>query len=699
MRFEPRSAVLSFTLLVGGAADLAAQNELFHVSRTARIALLPGAVRVLAYSYDGSRMVVGGEGARIFLLDSGSATPRDTVTLRASKTLSAAWSRDGRSLVLGTASGLILRDDSSGQLRGVGPSSGTLRSVAFSPSGDEVAVADGKDLIRYATATSQLLSRLSGGHTKPVGLVGYLGQGDALISFGDDRRIITWDPKTGTQVRRSEEPDPDVKSSAMSLGGDRLLLGTEATQLPGYRGGQGVNRVGLVYLDRLKIYDPATGAVEKVIDHLFAAPSCLALSPDGKLLAVCQHDLHREFVALWDVERGIEVSEQPADRAVTAVAWSPDGHWLAWGDTEGAVTLNRVTGVQPSIAYTVDLRGRKFVITSARDPLIVPNGRLRMAVLQLDNVGVDPGVGVTVSDQIVNRLATDPLVRLVERQRLAAILGEQELQHSGRTDPAFAVRVGRLLNVQKLLVGSVARLGSAITIDVQLVDVQTGRIDGTREMQCQNCGLEDLPRAIGELSTALVSPDHDAARAPVLPEPPQIEITAPADGSEVTGANVTLQGRVTYSAMLAGVELIVNGKPYAASRLFEVSDTSRLTALGDERTEFSFVQSLPLEPGNNILAIRALGGDGNDDQRYVVVRRKLPVAGAPRRAPVAGPPPLTLVEIETALSNHVPERRVAALAGEFGVGFTVTAAVRSRLQAKGATDDLLNRLVRAVRTS
>lgn len=694
-----RSTFLLLATLFGGARGVAAQNELFHLTRASRTAPISGAVRTLAYSYDGSHLFIGGEGAEGLLVVTGERGATDTTRIPARKVTAAAWSRDGRWLAFTSGAGLQLRNDSTGALRTLGPSGGALRAVAFSPSGDEIAVADGRDLIRYAVATGEVLGRLRGGHTKPVTLVGYLGAGDAVLSVGEDRRFIVWDPKTGSQLRRGEEPDPAIMSSALSVDGARLLLGTEETQLPGYRGGQGVNRVGMVYLDRLKIYDPMTGSAEKVMEHVIAAPTSIALSPDGKLLAVGQHDVRRDFVALWDVERGIEVSEQPSDKPVTVVAWSPDGKWLAWGDGTGAVTTNAVTGVQPALAYTADLRGRKFVITSARDPLIAPNGRLRMAVLRLDPAGVDSGVALSVSDQILNRIAADPFVRLVERARLSAILGEQAFQHSGRTDPAYAVRVGRILNVQKLLVGSVAKLGTAYTIDVQLVDVQSGRIDGAREIQCQSCGLEDLPRAVAELGTALVSPD-DAGRAPVLPTPPQIEITAPQDGSEVQGATVTLQGRVTYSAALAGVELIVNGHPYAASRLFEAPDSSHLTPLGDGRTEFAFVQSLPLEPGNNVLAIRALGGDGNDDQRYVFVRRTAPpppVAGRrPPPAPAA-PPGLTLAEVETALANHVPERRMAALAKDYGLAFAVTPAVGTRLRARGASEELLQQLRQARR--
>ncbi len=55
----------------------------------------------------------------------------------------------------------------------------------------------------------------------------------------------------------------------------------------------------------------------------------------------------------------------------------------------------------------------------------------------------------------------------------------------------------------------------------------------------------------------------------------------------------------------------------------------------------------------------------------------------------AGPAPLTLDEVDEALTNGVPKKRVIALVTQFGVDFALTEEVEQRLRKSGADSDLL----------
>jgi hypothetical protein len=55
----------------------------------------------------------------------------------------------------------------------------------------------------------------------------------------------------------------------------------------------------------------------------------------------------------------------------------------------------------------------------------------------------------------------------------------------------------------------------------------------------------------------------------------------------------------------------------------------------------------------------------------------------------AGPKPVALAEIEEALSNGVPKKRVMALVGQFGVDFSLSEEAEQRLRKSGADSDLL----------
>ena len=57
-------------------------------------------------------------------------------------------------------------------------------------------------------------------------------------------------------------------------------------------------------------------------------------------------------------------------------------------------------------------------------------------------------------------------VRLVERERLHAVLKEQNLSLSGLADPATAIKVGQLLGAERLVYGSFVELGKSLRLDV-----------------------------------------------------------------------------------------------------------------------------------------------------------------------------------------------------------------------------------------
>lgn len=62
---------------------------------------------------------------------------------------------------------------------------------------------------------------------------------------------------------------------------------------------------------------------------------------------------------------------------------------------------------------------------------------------------------------------------MVERAQIDKVISEQGFQRSNLTD-AQAVKVGRILNVSKVVVGKVSRLGGQYQVDVRVVDVVSG---------------------------------------------------------------------------------------------------------------------------------------------------------------------------------------------------------------------------------
>jgi len=53
-----------------------------------------------------------------------------------------------------------------------------------------------------------------------------------------------------------------------------------------------------------------------------------------------------------------------------------------------------------------------------------------------------------------------------------------------------------MLNVEKMILGSVSELSSSIIITIKMADVATGKIDGSRNLHCSQYKLEELLEAV-----------------------------------------------------------------------------------------------------------------------------------------------------------------------------------------------------------
>lgn len=117
----------------------------------------------------------------------------------------------------------------------------------------------------------------------------------------------------------------------------------------------------------------------------------------------------------------------------------------------------------------------------------------------------------TISDRLESELALTKAVVLLERRRMQEILQEQGFQQSGACDAANCqVQVGQLLGVDQVVAGSVGKVGSVYSLNVKLIDVQSGTI-----LQTQVVDIE------GDLSTMLTTGCKQVAQGLVgkSPEP------------------------------------------------------------------------------------------------------------------------------------------------------------------------------------
>lgn len=84
-------------------------------------------------------------------------------------------------------------------------------------------------------------------------------------------------------------------------------------------------------------------------------------------------------------------------------------------------------------------------------------GTVRTTVAQL--FGSDQDVGKGISDMLVEKLVNDGQYSVIERNALDKILKEQNFSNSDRADPTSAAKIGAILGVDAIIIGSITQFG------------------------------------------------------------------------------------------------------------------------------------------------------------------------------------------------------------------------------------------------
>jgi len=198
---------------------------------------------------------------------------------------------------------------------------------------------------------------------------------------------------------------------------------------------------------------------------------------------------------------------------------------------------------------------------STRAPL--PN---TVAVMPWTFVGSDQSLrplGVGVTHLMVTDLSQIASLKLVERERVQALLDEMALTAAGRADPATAVRTGRLLRASLVVHGIVRETRDGIRVEATVVRTSDGTVEASggagdrlnRLFAVEKAVVLDL---VGQLGLALSPAERRA-----LSERPTEDIQ-------------------TFLAFSRGLEAQHRGDYASATRLFAAA-TERDPAFGAAR--------------------------------------------------------------------------------------------------------------------
>ncbi len=147
------------------------------------------------------------------------------------------------------------------------------------------------------------------------------------------------------------------------------------------------------------------------------------------------------------------------------------------------------------------------------------SAQVNIAVIEFGGKNVLPGDASALTDRLRVELFLTGKFIVLEREKMDAILKEQQFQLSGCTSDACAVEVGQLLAVKQMVSGSVSKVGQTYSVTARLIGVEKGNLIGV--------GKCDLKGDIGDLMSCLSSVAAQlAGEQPVL-SPEQTNTTIP----------------------------------------------------------------------------------------------------------------------------------------------------------------------------
>lgn len=213
----------------------------------------------------------------------------------------------------------------------------------------------------------------------------------------------------------------------------------------------------------------------------------------------------------------------------------------------------------------------------------------RIAVLDFDSGSINgnpfvsgwlgQGAAKGVSDLIVNKLVDSGTYRVMERSKLDAILREQDLGESGRVDAGTAARIGKLLGVEAVLVGSITQFNvdekstgfsfgglfgnsgkkslANVQITGRLVDTETGEIIATVQGKGEADQKSGSTRVLGIGGGDSVS-NNDSLLIAAADKAVTQMVTMVVDSASKLTANAGASGLEALIADIGGGQITLN---------------------------------------------------------------------------------------------------------------------------------------------
>lgn len=143
-----------------------------------------------------------------------------------------------------------------------------------------------------------------------------------------------------------------------------------------------------------------------------------------------------------------------------------------------------------------------LVVASLPSPAAAAD-QVSIAVLDFDTQGAPAGDAAILSEYVRQALVARGEFTVVDRKNMSKAFQEQALQQTGCTSSECAVKLGKVLNVKFLVVGTFGKALGRYVLSMRVVEVETAKIIYTDEAEAGDLtgvrsGIRDIANRLTE---------------------------------------------------------------------------------------------------------------------------------------------------------------------------------------------------------
>jgi TolB-like protein len=119
-----------------------------------------------------------------------------------------------------------------------------------------------------------------------------------------------------------------------------------------------------------------------------------------------------------------------------------------------------------------------------------PATRDRLVILPFKSfIDNNPKLALAISENFITGVVETRQYQVIERIQLNDIMNELKLQNSDEFTSSNIIQIGRLAQAKMVVIGSVSRIGSVITVNIRSVNIETGEIGYARSFTSEEASL------------------------------------------------------------------------------------------------------------------------------------------------------------------------------------------------------------------